>query len=341
MEKERILIVGCGFAGATIANILANNNYSVTIIDKRNHIGGNSYDFINEHNILVHKYGAHIFHTNNKSVFDFLSQFTEWNEYKHKVVAQLPNNKLITFPPTKSFVDKMGMNYVLDTLYIPYTKKMWGLQFDEIDVSVINRVPIRNDENDLYFPKDEYQFLPKHGYTKLFEKMLDHENIEVVLNTKFDKSMESEYVHVFNSMPIDQYYDYIHGELPYRSIRFTHIHHKQMMLTQHSVINFTDDNLYTRMIEWKNFPNHGENNNVTTVTYEMPCDYKENYMERYYPVKDTKGINREIYNKYKEISNDKVTFIGRCGMYVYIDMDQAISSSMSIAHKFLNNLTNN
>lgn len=340
MGNEQILIVGAGFAGATIAHELASKGFKITVIEQRDHIGGNAHDYVNEHGILIHKYGAHLFHTKNESVYHWLSRFTEWVEYKHKVVAQLPNGQLIPFPPTKSFVNRMGIDYVRNVLYVPYTKKMWGMGINDIDESVINRVPVREDDGDLYFPNDEFQFLPKEGYTVLISKMLSHENITVKLNTKFDKIMEKDYFHVFNSMPIDVYYDYKFGELPYRSIKFQHVNHNQEKLSSHPVINFTDNNPFTRMIEWKNFPNHGVNPHITTTTHEMPCDYKENHMERYYPVKDAKGVNREIYKQYKQIQNDKVTFIGRCGMYVYIDMDQAVSSSLNIAHKFLNNLTN-
>lgn len=336
MGTKQILVVGAGFAGTTIAHELAVNNHKVTVIDQRDHVGGNAYDYVNEHDILVHKYGAHLFHTNNEIVFDWLSKFTEWIEYKHKVVARLPDDTLIVFPPTKTFADKMGIDYIKQTLYAPYTKKMWEIDIDDIDQSVINRVPIREDDNDLYFPGARYQYLPKRGYNSIFSNILKHENITLKLNTVFDKTMEKDYDHVFNSMPIDVYYDYRFGELPYRSIKFQEINYEQERLSQHPVINFTDDGPRTRMIEWKNFPGHGANDKLTTVTYEVPCDYKDNNMERYYPVKDSKGINREIYKKYKEIPNDKVTFIGRCGMYVYIDMDQAISSSLNIAHRFLN-----
>lgn len=335
MGSKQILIVGAGFAGATIAYELAINGYNVTVIDKRDHIGGNAYDYVNHHGIRIHKYGAHIFHTKNKKVFDWLSQFTEWIEYKHKVVAKLPNDDFIVFPPTKDFSNSVGIEYIRKVLYIPYTKKMWGMSIDEIDSSVINRVPVREDNGDLYFPNDEYQYLPKNGYSSIFSEILNHKNITVKLNTQFDKKMEDDYYHVFNSMPIDEYYDYKYGELPYRSILFDHADYKVEKLSNHPVINFTDDGPYTRVIEWKNFPNHGNNKETTTVTKEIPCDYKENHMERYYPVKDAKGLNRRIYDDYKKISNDKVTFIGRCGMYVYIDMDQAISSSLSIANKFL------
>lgn len=340
MGTKQILVVGAGFAGATVAHELAVNGFKVTVIDKRNHIAGNAHDYVNEHGILIHKYGAHLFHTKNDTIFEYLSRFTEWTEYKHKVVAKLPSGDLIPFPPTKTFVNTMGIDYVRSVLYVPYTKKMWGMSINEIDESVINRVPVREDDNDLYFPNDDYQYLPKEGYSVLICKMLSHENITVKLNTEFNKDMESDYFHVFNSMPIDVYYDFKFGELPYRSIKFQHVNHDQERLSQHPVINFTDNGPHTRMIEWKNFPGHGVNDKVTTVTHEMPCDYKDNHMERYYPVKDAKGVNREIYKKYKEIKNDKVTFIGRCGMYVYIDMDQAVSSSLNVAHKFLNNLTN-
>lgn len=335
MGKKSILVVGAGLAGLTIAYELTVKGYNVTIIEKRNHIGGNIFDYIDEHGILIHKYGAHIFHTSNKQVFDWLSQFTDWIPYKHKVVAKLPNGENVIFPPTKSYVDKVGLEYVKKTFYIPYTKKMWGLTIDEIDNSILDRVPVRDDESDLYFPKAIYQYLPSLGYTKLCENIINQGNIKVYLNTSFDKSYEKGYEHVFNSMPIDVYYDFAYGELPYRSIKFEVVNLQQKQFTEHQVINFTDDSKYTRMIEWKNFPNHGVNDKVTTLTYEVPCDYKDNDMERYYPVKDKLGVNRDTYRKYKEITNYKTTFIGRCGMYVYIDMDQAVSSSLSITQKFL------
>jgi UDP-galactopyranose mutase len=332
MEDKQILVVGCGFAGATIARILAENGYRVDIIDQRNHIGGNCYDSVNEHGIRIHKYGAHIFHTNNEKVFNWLSNFTEWIEYKHKVKAMLYDGSLVVFPPTIDFQQENSKEKIFNIFYKPYTEKMWEI---EVDDSILKRVPLRTDNSDLYFPNDKFQFFPKLGYTRLFENILNHKNINVYLNTMFDKSMEDQYTHVFNSMSIDVYYDYCYGELPYRSIIFNDIHLPQPNSSHCPVINFTHYGKETRVIEWKNFPNHGTIANVTTLTYETPVDYKKNNNERYYPIKDREGKNRIIYDKYKSIPNKKVTFIGRCGMYVYIDIDQAIASSMETAKKFI------
>ena len=331
--KQNILIVGSGFSGSVLARELAENNYNVTVIDKRDHIGGNAYDYVNEHGILIHKYGAHIFHTNNDFVFKWLSKFTTWIDYKHRVKALL-NNELVNFPPTKSYVDEKGLEYVVNTFYKPYTEKMWGLEFNQVDESIINRVKIRDDDNVYYFKDEKYQCLPEHGYTVLFSKILNHPNIKLMLNTEFDKHMEKDYDHVFNSMPIDVYYNFIHGELPYRSIKFRHETINRDRIYDVSVVNFTHTEPETRVIEWKNFPNHG-NSNVTTLTYETPCDYKENNYERYYPVKDSLGHNKERFRKYFEIKNDKVTFIGRCGRYAYIDMHQAVSFGIYTAHRFM------
>jgi len=330
--KQKILVVGAGFAGVTVAHELASNGYTVTVIDSRNHIGGNAYDYINEHGIRIHKYGAHILHTSNTQVFTWVSQFTKWIEYHHKVKAMLPDGKLVTFPPTVDFVNQYGKDFVKETFYTPYTKKMWGI---EIDDSIFDRVPVRNDNLDLYFPKDTYQCLPKEGYTKLFENILDHPNITVMLSTFFTKNLEKDFDHVFNSMPIDEYYDFAYGELMYRSIKFNHVDLPCSKIFDVSVVNFTHTGPETRVIEWKNFPNHGVNDKVTTLTYETPCDYKDNHFERYYPIKDKNGNNKMLYEKYKSIKNDKVTFIGRCGLYAYLDMHQAISTSLSTVKSFL------
>lgn len=332
----RILVVGAGFSGAVVARECAAAGHLVKVIDKRDHIGGNAYDYIDDNGIRIHKYGPHLFHTNNEKVVQWLSQFTEWVPYQHKVKAQLNDGTYVTLPVNKETKEIVGEENVLDIFFRPYTKKMWGKSLDELDPSIINRVPIRDDDNELYFPNDEYQMMPKNGYTEIFKNILNHSNIEVECNVEFHQSMEEEYDYVFNSMPIDMYFNYDYGELPYRSIKFHNIVLQQPKVLPTATVNFTHDGPYTRVTEWKNIPAHGENDYTTVLTYEEPCDYKDNDYERYYPVKDIEGTNRETYKKYKErVNEDKMTFIGRCGMYVYVDMHQAISSALATARRFL------
>ena len=332
-----ILVVGAGFAGATIARELAEAGHKICVIDQRDHVGGNAYDYENEHGIRVHKYGPHIFHTNNKRVYDWITLYGKFGEYKHKVKAQLSDGRYVTLPVNNETKEIVGEENVIDTFYKPYTKKMWGMELEDLDSSISKRIPIRDDDNELYFPDDEYQVMPLYGYTTLFNSILNHQNIIVHLNTPFDKKMEELYDHVFNSMPIDVYYDYEYGELPYRSIKFHHTHLPMNKILPVPTVNFTHNGPYTRITEWKNYPFHGINSSMTTLTAEEPCDYKENNYERFYPVKDNTGKNTSIYRKYaaKQYNNPKMTFIGRCGMYVYIDMHQAINSSLQIAKKFI------
>ena len=331
----KILVVGAGLSGVTIARELAEVGHVVDIIDRRDHIAGNAYDYINEHGIRVHEYGPHLFHTNNKEVFDYLSKFTQWITYKHKVKAQLQDGRYVTLPVNKETKEIVGEENVLDIFFRPYTKKMWGVELDELNPEIINRVPVRNDDNEYYFPDDAYQAMPIYGYTNMVRNMIAHDNITVMLNTEFDKVMEKRYDHVFNSMPIDQYFDFKYGELPYRSIRFETVTLPIPSALPTATVNFTHDGPKTRVTEWKKIPAHGDNKYFTTLTFEEPCDYKDNNMERYYPVKDKDGVNRDLYHKYKSEQPDNVTFIGRCGMYAYLDMHQAVNSALATARKFL------
>ena len=324
-RKQNILVVGAGLSGSVIARELVGVGHQVTIIDQRSHIGGNCYDET-LNGVRVHKYGPHLFHTNNLKVVEWLSQFTEWVEYKHKVKAYYKDT-FLTLPPNRQTQDILK-DKLVDVIYKPYTLKMWGTL--DVHGDVINRVKIRDDDNEYYFPNDQYQFLPKDGYTSVFNKILNHANINFNLNTSFDKNMENNYNHIFNSMPIDQYYDYQYGELPYRSIKF-HNKTSNVFSMPTPVVNFTDDGIYTRVTKWDMFPNHGSGE---LYTLEEPCDYKDNNMERYYPVKDVDGLNKVVYNRYKAIENTKVTFIGRCGLYTYLDMDMAISSALAISRNF-------
>jgi UDP-galactopyranose mutase len=329
-----ILVVGAGFSGATIANTLAENGHTVHVIDKRNHIAGNAYDFTNEIGIRVHQYGPHIFHTNNSSIFNYLQRFGDWVEYHHRVKAILSDGRLVTLPPNKETAKIIGKENIIDVLYRPYTKKMWDLEIEEIDPKIIQRVAIREDENELYFPNDQFQFMPKDGYTEIIRNMLSHKRITVDLNYEFKKIETINYKHTFNSMPIDEYYDFKFGRLPYRSIKFHSTNIPLPKIQDYPTINLTNNGKFTRVTEWKNYPQHGENEYETTITWEEPCCYTQNNGERYYPVKDINGINRERYKKYRAEPNQKMTFIGRCGQYVYLDMHQAISNSLNIAQKY-------
>ena len=332
---NKVLVVGAGFSGAVIARILSENGFLVDVIDKRSHIAGNAFDYLNNHNILVHQYGPHLFHTNNRSVFEFLSRFTDWVDYQHRVKAMLDTGELLTLPVNLDTKNKVGEDKVIDTFIRPYSEKMWGLKLEEISPDIINRVPVRNDTNELYFPDDQFQAMPKGGYTKMFENLLNHPNIQVKLAMEFHKDMEDVYLHVFNSMPIDEYYDYSLGPLPYRSLKFHHVDLPIPRLFPVCQVNFTNTGPYTRVVEWKNIPNSPQNPLFTSLTYEEPCSYTENNYERFYPVKDANGQNRALYMQYKQIENPKTTFIGRLGQYVYLDMHQVISSSMATAEKFV------
>lgn len=331
----KYLIVGAGFSGAVIARELAEAGHNVRVIEKRNHVAGNAYDYTNEHGIRVHEYGPHLFHTNNKEVYDYLGKFTEWVPYHHKVKALLEDGRYATLPVNRETKAMVGEENVLDIFFRPYTKQMWGMELDELNPEIINRVPIRDDDNDLYFPNDAYQAMPKDGYTAMVQSMLAHANIQVMLETSYDKEDNWMYDRVFNSMPIDQYFDFKHGNLPYRSIRFETVTVPIPRALPSATLNFTHDGPQTRVTEWKNIPCHGDNKYSTTLTFETPCDYADNNFERYYPVKDADGVNRALYQKYKNEQPGNVTFIGRCGLYAYLDMHQAVNSALATVRKFL------
>ena len=334
-EGKRLLVVGAGFSGAVLARELAEGGFFVKVIDKRAHVGGNAFDYVNEIGLRVHQYGPHLFHTSNMKVVEWLSRFTDWTPYQHKVKAQLKDGRLVTLPVNKETREIVGEANVLDIFFRPYSRKMWGLSLEELHPGILQRVPVRDDLNELYFPNDQFQALPSEGYARLFEKILDHPNIDLHLMTVFDRAAEHEFMHVFNSMPIDEYFDYALGRLPYRSIKFHHFNLPISGVYPVSTVNFTDDKPFTRVTEWKNLPGHGSNDAFTTLTIEEPCDDADNNFERFYPVKDISGKNMALYKAYKGLTRNNMTFMGRCGMYAYLDMHQAISSAMAISHEFL------
>lgn len=368
----KILCIGAGFAGAVIAREMAEAGHSVTVVDSRDHIAGNAFDYIDENGIRVHKYGPHIWHTNNDEAQEWFSKFTDWIPYKHYVKALLPNDDVVDLPITVDSVNSIfGTNFteyddaqtfinsrrvkcdnitnsrqhvesgvgktVCDLLFAPYTKKMWGMELEELSASVAGRVPNEIARSSFYFPNDKYQGMPTNGYTAAFEKILSHPNIEVKLNTKIQSDTDfSEYDHVFNSMPIDVFFDGKFGELPYRSIKF-HTKTTEPLNLPSPTINFTTKPKYTRVTEWQRYPGHGSNSEKTTLTAEEPCDYRDNNFERYYPIKDSSGEFRDRYSKYEEEAEKfpNMTFVGRMGKYQYLDMWMVICQSLKISRDFL------
>jgi UDP-galactopyranose mutase len=370
---DRILIVGCGFAGSVYARTLADAGYDVDMIDARPHIGGNCFDYIDPNGIRVHQYGPHLFHTNNKAVVDWLTRFGVWVHYDHRVRAILPDGRFVPLPvnlDTVNCVFGSALNdaeqmlaylasiaspiadprnaaeylqsqigtQLTDLFFRPYTKKMWAMDLEDMDASVVKRIPIRTDREDRYFPNDAFQMMPRDGYSKIFENILDHERIRITLKTSFSHGMENGYTHCFTSMPIDEYFQNSLGDLPYRSIKF---HHRSEQITEDrtwSVTNFTDTGPYTRETWWHLIP-HGlhRDTGYRTLTIEEPCDYRDNAQERYYPVKTADGRYQKLYQHYKQRADglQTISFIGRCGTYQYLDMDQVINQSLIGVQKFL------
>lgn len=331
-----ILVVGAGITGAVIARELADKGYSVFVIDKRGHLAGNCFDFVDANGFRVHKYGPHLFHTSNEKVFQWLSRFTEWIPYKHKVKA-LYRDEYLTLPVNRETLSRVGgRERAIDVFFRPYTRKMWGMTLEEMDPSILKRVPIREDDNEFYFPDDVYQALPAAGYTELVCQILSHSNISVSLNTSFSKELEQGFDFIFNCMPIDEYFKYSLGRLPYRSIKFRTTVIDIPRVLPVATVNFTHDGPCTRITEWKILPNSpkGKNPNLSVLTSEEPCDYLDNHEERFYPVKDPLRKNQDLYQRYSKMVPNNMKFVGRCGLYRYIDMDDSVELALNEVERF-------
>lgn len=357
------IVVGAGFAGAVVAERLASqHNKKILIVDKRKHIGGNTYDFYNKDGILVHQYGPHIFHTNSRDVFEHLGQFTEWRPYEHRVLASV-DGMLVPIPINLNTINNLyGLNLcseqveaflkdrsiditkvvtsedavvskigkeLYEKFFKGYTKKQWGLDPSELDASVAARIPTRNNRDDRYFA-DSYQAMPLHGYTKMFEKMLDHPNINVMLNTDY-KKIES--VIPFKKMiytgPIDYYFDYCYGKLPYRSIEFKFETYETEKFQSTGTINYPNEHLYTRITEFKYLT--GQKHPKTSVVYEYP----KAEGDPYYPV--PRPENAELYKQYQLLASQvpDTYFTGRLATYKYYNMDQVVAQSLTLYKKII------
>ncbi len=355
------LIVGAGFAGSVLAERLATQaGKKILIIDTRSHIAGNAYDHYNDDGILVHKYGPHIFHTNSREVFEYLSQFTDWRTYEHHVLASvdgqqvpIPINldtintlyglKLTSFELEEFFksvaepkeyirtsedvvVSKVGRE-LYEKFFRNYTRKQWDIDPSELDKSVTARVPTRTNRDGRYFT-DTYQAMPLHGYTRMFEKILSHPNIKIMLNTDYREIVEViPYREMIYTGPVDLFFDYRYGKLPYRSLEFKHETLNKPLHQPVAVVNYPNQQLYTRVTEFKYLT--GQEHPKTSVVYEYPRAEGDPY----YPV--PRPENAELYKKYKDLADATpgVHFVGRLATYKYYNMDQVVAQALTVYNK--------
>ncbi|WP_426485244.1 UDP-galactopyranose mutase [Flavobacterium sp. 2] len=363
MKHIDILIIGAGISGAVLAERYASIGKQVLIIEKRNHIAGNCYDYIDDNGILVSKYGAHLFHTNEESVWKYVNRFSDWYPWEHKVVARV-DDKTVPIPVNITTVNELydinitseeemtnwledhrmpfknpanGEEAVLnrvgpvlyEKMFKYYTKKQWDKYPIELDASVLERIPVRTNYDDRYF-SDKYQALPNGGYTQLFKNILNHPNIEVLLDTDyFDvKDRYKDYEKLFYTGPIDQFFEFKHSlieKLEYRSINFVSETIDAEFFQENSVVNYPGMEVdYTRIIEYKHFGN--QISEKTTIVKEFTVDEGEPY----YPVPNPR--NQEIYAKYKNEAENllDVHFVGRLANYKYFNMDQAFKNALDL-----------
>jgi UDP-galactopyranose mutase len=365
------LIVGAGFAGAVLAERLASQaKKQVLICDLRDHVGGNAYDHHNDHGILVHKYGPHIFHTNSDRVYEYLSQFTEWRPYEHRVKAKIATpagDKYLPMPINRTTVNALyGLDLQTDeecaaffqsvaepieacttsedvvvskvgrdlyeTFFRGYTRRHWGLDPSELDASVTARIPVRTNTDDRYFG-DKYQVMPQHGYTKMFERMLSHPNITVVLRADYrDLQKLVSYKEMIYTGPVDEYFNYCYGKLPYLSLDFKHETLDQERALPAPVVNFpNEDSPYDRVTEFKALT--GQRHPKTSIVYEIPKPKGDG--DPYYPV--PRPENADLYKKYKALADGTpdVHFVGRLATYQYYNMDQVTAQALTLVDRLM------
>jgi len=370
------IIVGTGFAGSVIAHRLAaEQNKKVLMIEKRSHIGGNCYDFIDENGINIHKYGPHLFHTDNKEVYEFLSKFAEFDPYEHLVLAYideknvnipfnfntlyqlfseerakrfekallehfLPNQKIPILELKKSADEDLQYlaNYIYEKMFVNYTAKQWGVKPEEIDSSVTARVPVFVGNDNRYF-HDKYQVIPKEGYSKIFERMLDHHNIDLLLDTDFDDlcHIDEQKIYykgsefkgkVIYTGPIDELFSYQYGVLEYRSIDLQFETVDQEFFQEVAVVNYPNDHKFTRITEFKHI--HPIKTPKTTILKEYPQAFVPNENVAYYPVFTKENQERyEAYNKLSSTINN-LALVGRLAEFKYYDMDDVIERALEV-----------
>ena len=355
------LIVGAGFAGSVLAERLATQaNKKVLIIDKRDHIAGNAYDYFNNDGILIHKYGPHIFHTNSKEVFEYLNQFTPWRPYEHKVLASV-DGQLVPIPINLNTINQLyGLNLcsadveeffaqraekvdrvktsedvvvskvgreLYEKFFRGYTRKMWDLDPSELDASVTARVPTRVNRDDRYFT-DTYQAMPLYGYTHMLQNMLSHKNIKIMLKTDYKDIIDIiPYKNLIFTGPVDEYFNYCYGKLPYRSLEFKFETIDREVFQSTGTINYPNEQLYTRITDFKYLT--GQVHPKTAIVYEFP----KAEGDPYYPV--PRPENAELYKKYQQLASTmkNTYFVGRLATYKYYNMDQVVAQALTTFKK--------
>jgi UDP-galactopyranose mutase len=351
------LVVGAGFAGSVLAERLATERgEKVLVIDRRPHVGGNAYDEHNSDGLLIHRYGPHIFHTNADAIVDYLSRFTEWRPYEHRVLASV-NNMLVPIPINLDTINRLyglqlnaeGLEQffaeraepvaeiktsedvvvsrvgreLYEMFFRNYTRKQWGLDPSELDKSVTSRVPVRTNHDDRYFT-DTFQAMPAQGYTRMFERMLDHPNITVMLDTDyFDVRDRISFKRMVFTGPIDAFFGYRFGKLPYRSLRFEHVTLDKQWHQPVGVVNYPQDKDYTRVTEYKHLT--GQEHSRTALTYEYPADEGDPY----YPV--PREETAALFRQYDALARsvEDVFFVGRLATYRYYNMDQVVGQALA------------
>ncbi|MFM1800379.1 MAG: UDP-galactopyranose mutase Glf [Cyanobacteriota bacterium] len=368
MTNLRVLVVGAGFAGAVIARECAEAGHAVHVIDRRPHIGGNAHDAVNIHGERIHLYGPHLLHGEKDSVaIRWLSRFTDWVPYEHRVRALLADGRTTPLPVNRTTLeDVFGVTLasddaakallasqvtplqpvntdevflanvgprLADLFFRPYTRKMWGVCPTELEAAVGARLPVRSNRDDRYFT-DSFQAMPKDGFTAMFSRIFDHPAIEVTLGEAYGPEHDQHYDHVFLSLPIDEYFQFRFGRLPYRSIRFESDQAPDDQAA--TVINYTDTGIYTRCTQWDLIPNSNRRTDGQhTITREIPCDATDNNNECYYPVRNRQSL--ALYERYRDLAAMEAnkTFIGRCGLFRYIDMVPCVTIHLQLVGRFL------
>jgi UDP-galactopyranose mutase len=356
------LVVGAGFAGSVLAERLADAGKRVLVVDKRPHIGGNAYDCYDDHGLLIHTYGPHIFHTNSREVFEYLSRFTRWRNYEHRVLASVDGqllpipinldtvNRLYNLDLQSSQVDEFFASVaekrepvrnsedvvvgrvgreLYEKFFRGYTRKQWGIDPSQLDASVTARVPTRTNRDDRYFV-DTYQAMPLHGYTRMFQNLLAHPNIKLMLNTDYREIQQHvPWREMIYTGPIDAFFDYRFGKLPYRSLSFVHETHDQEVFQPTGTVNYPNEHLYTRITEFKYLT--GQRHAKTSIVYEYPTAEGDPY----YPV--PQPANQELYKRYRELAEatPNVHFCGRLATYKYYNMDQVVAQALTQFKKLM------